>query len=321
VLDPPVAFIQKISQTGEVLINFTEEMTTVPELDFINEGTVMVDGVALPVVNLELKAAESSNQRKKISKWTVISQTSKQLRIQLFFEETLSVSTEGLDDILMAVFNDPVMFRAQSGLQILQENREISKALPSQLPPESRSFKALVDSFFSYGADPFTNIELKLHTLIRIPLSHLFSMISTLQIILMFSTCKVQLTANVGIFFNQMMQIAAFDIFETAPLLNDLLGLEQDGKVLNSNFETLGYESLYFLHNMGSLLFVFVLYPVAIAFTWLCAKFTYSHNVSKWGIKKQRQLFYSFFIGILTESYSMLAVSCCINIKFLTWGS
>ena len=130
-LDPPVAFIQKITQQGEMLITFTEEITTVPDLDFINEGTVIVDGVALPVLNIELKAAESSNPNKKISKWRVISQTSKQLRIQLYFEEALSVSTEGEDDILMVVFNDPVIFTAQSGLQILQENREITKAFPS----------------------------------------------------------------------------------------------------------------------------------------------------------------------------------------------
>jgi len=118
-----------------------------------------------------------------------------------------------------------------------------------------------------------------------------------------------------------MMQIAAFDFYDTGDLLDYLLGQAQKGEALNSNFETLGFESLFILHNLGTLLFLFVYYPIAIAFTSLCAKFTYSRDVSEWGIERRRELLYGFFIGIVVESYSVLAVSCCINLRFLTWSS
>ena len=169
--------------------------------------------------------------------------------------------------------------------------------------------------------DSFTVVEFTLHVLVRLPLNHLLNMIDTLQIIVMFSLLDVQLTANAGIFFHQMMQIASFDFFDTAPLLNALLALEENGNTINSNFKTLGYESIYVLHNLGTQLFLYVLYPFAILFTWLCSKFKYSRTVSEWGTEQKKRLLYGFFISILTQSYSVLAVSCCINLKFLTWSS
>jgi len=47
-----VAFIKKFTQRGEIVINFTEDLITVPDLDFINKGTVVVDGEVVPVLHL-----------------------------------------------------------------------------------------------------------------------------------------------------------------------------------------------------------------------------------------------------------------------------
>jgi len=105
-----VAFIKKFTQRGEIVINFTEDLITVPDLDFINKGTVVVDGEVVPVLHLEINAAENSNPRKRISEWKVISQTPRQLQIQVKFEETIFLSTEGDDDLLRITINDPFLF-------------------------------------------------------------------------------------------------------------------------------------------------------------------------------------------------------------------
>ena len=278
-------FFTKITHDGEVQINFTEEIFSVPDLELINSGTVLVDDKVVPVLALDLVKAEDSNERKQILSWEVISQTSRQLRIKVKLDGAMFVSLEGEPDLIRATFNDPLLFTARSGVQIKEENKVISKELPPQLPKEYSTWKKFADSFF-YSADTLTVLEFTLHTLIKIPLNQLLSMINTLQIIVLFSVFKIQLPANAGIFFNQMQQIAAYDFYDTGNFIDSVLGLESDGRVLNSNFETLGFESLFVLHNLGTLICVFVYYPVAILFTWLCSKCTCSYEVSTWGKKK-----------------------------------
>jgi len=53
------------------------------------------------------------------------------------------------------------------------------------------------------------------------------------------------------------MSITAFDIVETGPYLDKIFNLKPSEPV-NSNFETVGFESLYVLHNLGTFLLVFV---------------------------------------------------------------
>ena len=127
--------------------------------------------------------------------------------------------------------------------------------------------------------------------------------------------------ANAGIYFTQMMKIAAFDFVDTSPALNYVLGLEEGKISPRTNLQTLGFESIFMLHNMGSLLIFFLLYPVALLFTWLCSKVTCSESVSDWGAEKQKELRYGLLITLVTEAYSVMAISCCIHFKFMEWNS
>ena len=47
------------------------------------------------------------------------------------------------------------------------------------------------------------------------------------------------------------MAIAAFDIIETGEVLGEILDLVPEPPV-NENFEAIGFESVYFLDNLGS---------------------------------------------------------------------
>ena len=75
---------------------------------------------------------------------------------------------------------------------------------------------------------------------------------------------KITLPANAGLFFKQIMQIAAFDIIEINEPLDNLLDLEPTDPI-NENFEAVGFESIYLLNNMGTLAIAY--------FVWLFAAF------------------------------------------------
>jgi len=129
----------------------------------------------------------------------------------------------------------------------------------------------------------------------------------------------VTLPANAGMFFAQLMSIAAFDFFEVGPYLDKLLNLEPSDPV-NGNFEAVGFESVYFLHNLGTLVLAFVVYFTTVVYSWICRHLC-CDIVTYHGENLQRKLKYGSLITILTESYSIVAVSCLINLQRLSWTS
>ena len=129
----------------------------------------------------------------------------------------------------------------------------------------------------------------------------------------------VNLPANAGMFFAQLMAIAAFDFFEIGPYLDELLNLDPSDPV-NGNFEAVGFESIYFLHNLGTLVFAFMVYLTAVIYSWLCRHMC-CDRVTYHGENLQRKLKYDALITIHNESYSVVAVSCLINMHRLSWTS
>ena len=74
---------------------------------------------------------------------------------------------------------------------------------------------------------------------------------------------KVVPPSNAAIFFSAIFQIAAFEVYETGDAVNAGLGLpEKPG--LSPNFEELGFESIYFINNMGTMIFFHAVYPLAV---------------------------------------------------------
>jgi hypothetical protein len=69
----------------------------------------------------------------------------------------------------------------------------------------------------------------------------------------------VQMPANAQLFFNQINEIASFDMIDTNPLINQILKLNAT-EPMNANFNAIGFESMYFLNNMGSLIIGFLIY-------------------------------------------------------------
>ena len=77
---------------------------------------------------------------------------------------------------------------------------------------------------------------------------------------------KTNIPANAGLFFKQIMQIAAFDLIEINEPLDKLLDLDPT-EPINENFEAVGFESIYLLNNMGTLAIAYLIWAIAAIIT------------------------------------------------------
>ena len=57
--------------------------------------------------------------------------------------------------------------------------------------------------------------------------------------------------ANAGIFFHVLMQIAAFEFYDTDDVYRDLIGKETEP--LSPNFGVSGLQSMWFIPNLGTM--------------------------------------------------------------------
>jgi len=61
-----------------------------------------------------------------------------------------------------------------------------------------------------------------------------------MQLLTHFPLMNVILPPNAGLFFNELMKIAAFEFIDTSPYLDEWLGLDPT-EPKSPNFEALGY--------------------------------------------------------------------------------
>ena len=148
-------------------------------------------------------------------------------------------------------------------------------------------------------------------------------MINTQQLIVLMPLFKVQLPANAQSFFNQILKIASFEFVNLSPYINRLLRLEES-EPLNSNFNELGFGSLYFLNNMNSMLVGFLCYFLLILLLLLidpCQERCRKGRLSSMTDYLRSLLFYNFFISTMTESYSLMSVCCMIGLFSVSFAS
>ena len=68
-------------------------------------------------------------------------------------------------------------------------------------------------------------------------------------------------------FFSHMMAIAAFDFFETSEFISDLLDLLPRDPI-NEKFESIGFETVYFMNNLGTFILVLAFWAI-LALLWI----------------------------------------------------
>ena len=146
-------------------------------------------------------------------------------------------------------------------------------------------------------------------------LNQLWSLIRSQQIIILLPLFNVHLPANSAIVFGMLMQIAAFDPYETEPLWNELLRTPATGP-LKETFGVIGLESTLFLNNIGSQFFIILLISFMYLMYMLLIVFKqFSSSLTKVMNKAKRFMFWSIPIRYTSESFLIILLCAAINLE------
>ena len=128
----------------------------------------------------------------------------------------------------------------------------------------------------------------------------------------------VSFPATALIFFGGLINLINFQIIDFSTIYNKMLFLDanQEGNnPLNSQFELMGYQSLFIIQNFGMLcltiflpIFAWIFAPVVVKI--LKGKLAYLREKSK------DLMFFNFWIGFFDETYLFLTVCSGLNLRY-----
>jgi len=87
-------------------------------LDWVNNGTVDVHGVDLPVIQIEMIPGPDSVAENLGLVWEAVNQTSLHIIFQINFRTPRNVSSNEEPDILRVTINHPLLWTARNGLEL-----------------------------------------------------------------------------------------------------------------------------------------------------------------------------------------------------------
>lgn len=132
---------------------------------------------------------------------------------------------------------------------------------------------------------------------------------------------------NVALVFGFIMQIASFDILPTDTFYDQYFDIDETDGV-NQSFDNLGFNSMFFLSNMGSLSIAWFSVPVLILIGVLlkfCRPLTNkSLRLHRLHNSIERKIFWNYPITTFNEASSIVYMSCIINflkLDFSTTGN
>jgi len=94
------------------------------------------------------------------------------------------------------------------------------------------------------------------------------SIVKSLQLMILMTLTLITLPANAGMFFRSLTFTATFDYVDTDPYLDKWLALDPTTPE-SPNFEAIGLQSVYFLHNMGMFVVALPGYVLAVLLSYL----------------------------------------------------
>ena len=132
---------------------------------------------------------------------------------------------------------------------------------------------------------------------------------------------QVILPSNCGLFFKQVMEIAAFDFYEFGDIIHSKFEIEETEPV-SEGFEQIGFESQYFLVNMGTMVIFYAIYLLCFLIAPVlracrgCSKF-----IKRRSKKLDAGVYWGNLITLLQESYMIIIVCVLINIQIFSMDS
>jgi len=158
-----------------------------------------------------------------------------------------------------------------------------------------------------------------LSVLFALALHLLWSMIEAMQVLSMVPLFDIRMPAIPTLIFGFFAEITAFDYVEVGDYFEKVFDIS-DSDPIDQNFEALGFETTFFLYNMGSMLFLLVLTPIILALgglLQLCDRF---ESCKKVGQRIDRAWRWSGTIQIIKEMFGLAVLSACIGFYRLTWS-
>lgn len=246
------------------------------------------------MLQIDVIASADQDPQKLDFEWVTSGMTKRSINFQLQFKTAMYVSAESESDLLRVVFRDPYLFIGQNDLAIHKKSSS-KKRLRNLGSDVSDSYQQ--KGFFDEEDDDAIVLERELPTQIQLggaqetiqgaltaasdgskvamvsnfalnifisaSLNQLWAMINTQQMIVMMPLFQISMPSNAGLFFKQVMEIAAFDFYDFTDIILDLFEIEATDPIDN-NFEAVGFESQYFLINMGTMVIFCMIYVMCL---------------------------------------------------------
>ena len=115
------------------------------------------------------------------------------------------------------------------------------------------------------------------------------------------------------------MQVASFDLLPVEKFLTEAVTVTPRDPI-NANYEALGFESMYTLMNLGTMLLLFSMYPVLILFE-LSLRVLKCKYPRKLHLKISKPLYWNSSINFFRESYLVALMCVLINLKALSFDT
>jgi hypothetical protein len=124
---------------------------------------------------------------------------------------------------------------------------------------------------------------------------------------------NIKLPANAAMFFGFIMTIASFDLLPTDTFYNQYFASMAPTTAINENFQAIGFSSMYFNYNIGSMIISFLAFPV-LALVSLIIKPLRRFKCCDWlYLQITGRIYWNSTIKTISSSYTVIVMCVCIN--------
>ena len=95
---------------------------------------------------------------------------------------------------------------------------------------------------------------------------------------------------------------------------------QKGNRPLNSNFSAVGFNSMYFVYNIGSMIISYIAFPI-LSLIVACLKPCYKKSKCLTSVynKIRQQIYWNSTIKVLTETYVIVVMCVLINSKYVSF--
>lgn len=131
---------------------------------------------------------------------------------------------------------------------------------------------------------------------------------------------QISMPSNAGLFFKEIMSIAAFDFYDFSDVIHDNFQISPTDPI-DTNFETIGFESSYFLINMGTMMLFYMYYILCLLVKSILQPFATKHNkrIRKFYRKLRNNIIWGSLITLINETYAIIVLSVLINLQIVSF--